>query len=92
MCRSLDELIKSRSVHLNQLALWTSIIILSRKNTLNMNLRSASLLMNDTDVRFITAHIHTEARDARSDFSVCRSLNEDINNEQHPRTARRVTS
>ncbi len=25
MCRSLDELIKSRSVHLNRLALWTSI-------------------------------------------------------------------
>ncbi len=25
MCRSLDELIKSRSVNLNRLALWTSI-------------------------------------------------------------------
>ncbi len=25
ICRSLDELIKSRSVHLNRLALWTSI-------------------------------------------------------------------
>ncbi len=25
MCRSLDQLIKSRSVHLNRLALWTSI-------------------------------------------------------------------
>ncbi len=38
---------------------------------------SASLLMNDTDVRFHLLHtyIHTRARDARGVFSI----NEDIN-------------
>ncbi len=50
MCRSLDELIKSRSVHLNRLA---SINIKPQKHYLNMNPAcSASLLMNDTDVQF----------------------------------------
>ncbi len=56
---------------------------------------SASLSMNDTDVRFHLLHtyIHTEARDARSDFSVCRLTkwgHKYMNN--IPRTARTVTS
>ncbi len=41
----------------------------------------------------VTAHIHTEARDARGDFSVCRLTkwgHKYMNN--IPRTARRVTS
>ncbi len=62
MCRSLDELIKSRSVHLNRLALWTSklsINIKPQKHYLNMNPAcSASLLMNDTDVRFHLLHTY----------------------------------
>ncbi len=54
-----------------------SINIKPQKHYLNMNPAcSASLLMNDTDhllhtVSF-TAHIHTEARDARGVFSICR--------------------
>ncbi len=53
ICRSLDELIKSRSVHLNRLAILVSINIKPQKHYLNMNPAcSASLLMNDTDVRF----------------------------------------
>ncbi len=60
MCRSLDELIKSRSVHLNRLALWTSIYKFKlQKHYLNMNPAcSASLLMNDTDVRFHLLHTY----------------------------------
>ncbi len=62
MCRSLDELIKSRSVHLNRLALWTSIYVINiklQKHYLNMNPAcSASLLMNDTDVRFHLLHTY----------------------------------
>ncbi len=53
---------------------------------------SASLLMNDRRAVSFTAHIHTEARAARSDFSVCRLTkwgHKYMNN--IPRTARRVT-
>ncbi len=76
MCRSLDELIKSRSVHLNRLALWTSIYnIKLQKHYLNMNPAcSASLLMNDRRAVSFTAHTHTEACDARGYFSVCRLI------------------
>ncbi len=55
MCRSLDELIKSRSVHLNRLA---SINIKPQKHYLNMNPACASLLMNDTDVWFHLLHTY----------------------------------
>ncbi len=41
---------------------------------------SASLLMNDTDVRFHLLHRHTRARDARGVFSI----NEDINTRTSP--------
>ncbi len=69
MCRSLDELIKSRSVHLNRLALWT-INIKSQKHYLNMNPAcSASLLMNDTDVRFHLLHTYILKRVMLAVFS-----------------------
>ncbi len=55
---------------------------------------SASLLMNDTDVRFhYCTHTYWSARDTRSDFSVCRLTkwgHKYTNN--IPRTAQRVTS
>ncbi len=53
---------------------------------------SASLLMNDTDVRFHLLHTYIRACDARGDFSVCRLTkwgHKYTNN--IPRTARRVT-
>ncbi len=58
MCRSLDELIKSRSVHLNRLGYGlVSINIKLQKHYLNMNPAcSASLLRNDTDVWFHLLH------------------------------------
>ncbi len=80
MCRSLDELIKSRSVHLNRYGL-VSIHIKPQKHYLNMNPAcSASLLMNDRCAVSFTAHMHTEARLMLAVFSASAvSLNEDIN-------------
>ncbi len=72
MCRSLDELIKSRSVHLNRLRYGlVSINIKPQKHYLNMNPAcSASLLMNDRRAVSFTAHIHTRAHvTARGVFS-----------------------
>ncbi len=73
--------------------------MLSRKNTLNMNPAcSASLLMNDTDVRFHLLHTHILKRVLLAVFSASAvSRHEDINTWGHkymnniPRTARRVT-
>ncbi len=75
MCRSLDELIKSRSVHLNRLAYGlVSINIKPQKHYLNMNPAcSASLLMNDTDVRFHLLHTYILKRVMLAVFSaICR--------------------
>ncbi len=89
MCRSLDELIKSRSVHLNRTRAMDLVSInIKPQKHLNMNPAcSASLLMNDTGraVSF-TAHIHTRAHVTLAVTSASAvSLNEDIKYmKQHP--------
>ncbi len=96
MCRSLDELIKSRSVHLNRLALWTSIYKYEAAKTLfKYESCMFCISVNEWHRRAVsfTAHIHTEACDARCVFSICRLTkwgHKYMNN--IPRTARRVTS
>ncbi len=63
MCQSLDELIKSWSLHLNQSAIWTSICkYYAAEFNLNMNpASSARLCMNGADTRFVYWHyIHTQ--------------------------------
>ncbi len=54
MCQSLDELIKSRLLHLNQIAIWTRICKYNiAKVNLNMNPAcSVRLCMNGADARF----------------------------------------
>ncbi len=54
MCQSLDELIKSRPLHLNQIAIWSSICkYYAAKVNLNMNPAcSARLCMNGADAQF----------------------------------------
>ncbi len=60
MCQSLDELIESRSLHLNQIAIWTSICkYYAAKVDLNMNpAYSARLCMNGADARFCLLMLH----------------------------------
>ncbi len=54
MCKRLDELNKSRSLHLNQIAIWTSFCkYYAAKVDLNMNPAcSAHLCMNGAEARF----------------------------------------
>ncbi len=54
MCKGLDELNKSRSLHLNQITIWTSICkYYAAKVYLNMNPAfSARLCMNGEDTGF----------------------------------------
>ncbi len=61
MCKSLDELIKSWSLHLNQI-IWTSICkYYAAKVDLNMNPAcSAHLCMNGADARFCLLTLHTK--------------------------------
>ncbi len=65
MCQSLDELIKSRSLHFNQITIWTSICkYYAAKVNLNMNATcSVRLCMNGADARFCLLKLH--ARGAR---------------------------
>ncbi len=60
MCQSLDELIESRSLHLNQIVIWTSICkYYAAKVDLNMNPAcSAHLCMNGADSRFCLLMSH----------------------------------
>ncbi len=62
MCKSLDELLKSRSLHLNQITIWTSICkYYATKVTLNMNPAfSPRLCMNGEDARFCLQTLHTQ--------------------------------
>ncbi len=71
MCQSLDELIKSRSLHL-KIMIWTSICkYYDAKVDLNMNPAcSACLCMNGADARFCLLTLHKQR-------AVC-SLNEDM--------------
>ncbi len=62
MCKRLDELNKSRSLHLNQIAIWTSICkYYAAKVDLNMNSAcSARLCMNGAEARFCLPTLHTQ--------------------------------
>ncbi len=62
MCQCLDELIKSRSLHLNQITIWTSICkYYAAKIDLNVNPAcSADLCMNGADAPFCLLTLHTQ--------------------------------
>ncbi len=61
ICQSLDELIKSRSLHLNQITIWTCICkYYTAKVDVNMNPAcSAHLCVNGADMRFCLLTLHT---------------------------------
>ncbi len=61
-CQILDELIKSRSLHLNQITIWTSICkYYTAKVDLHMNPAcSAHLCLNGADARFCLLTLHTQ--------------------------------
>ncbi len=88
MCQSLDEFIKSRSLHLNQIAIWTSICkYYAAKVDLNMNPTcSARLCMNRADARFCLLTLHTQRAWRSSAVSTRTCMN------NSSRTVLRVTS
>ncbi len=67
-CQILDELIKSRSLHLNQITIWTSICkYYTAKVDLLMNPAcSACLCLNGADARFCLLTLHTQRASAIS--------------------------
>ncbi len=74
----LDELIKSKSLHLNQIAIWTSICkYYATEVDLNMNPAcSAHLCMNEAEAQFCLLTLHKQC--ARRS-----SASEDIHTDIH---------